>query len=473
MSTEHIVSAGQKYGVQHPVQCFAVAGLLLGVSFLHAALWWLGLFGIALFYFISKSMHVTLRQAVIGGGVAGTVQFLIVSSWLWSAYPIQWLEINNSVAVLFIGVVWLVCSITFGLAKVLPALYGHFFLGDTQSLSVSAVFFAPVWLTSEMCGSLLFSLVHAGSGGAVSLHAAMGYVGYLFAEHGALVQLAQVGGVYILSLLYVGAALLLYVCILKKQFVYTGLLLMCMLGGSLVPYINPYQNDDYAVLTLSTDYHASGQSAQDVEEAQYQDLINRVIQGLRGDAAYIVLPENARFARSFESPEAVLDFMRTYSEADVVLIDSGTEDADNGFTHVVSTLYDTQANSYSKQYKEYLVPTGEYIPALYTYVLHRTGFGDELARFLESYNSIPKENDEVYLPRAPGVLFCFASVSPYRLRTVAANTAVPFVVHVVSHGWFTDPWLLQHMLDQQMRVNTLFAHTTVYQAAHNYTSIRY
>jgi apolipoprotein N-acyltransferase len=242
---------------------------------------------------------------------------------------------------------------------------------------------------------------------------------------------------------------------------------------SFIPFTNPYQIDDYVVAALGTDYEAYVRLAPEEQRVRQDNLIQAVADTLSQGVDYVILPEDARLSSSFDTPEAVFNFLTSFTDKDVVLVDPAMEWLDDGTKVVVALVYDTKTNSVEKIYKELLTPGGEYLSYFNGGILRLLGFSEALDNFNRMYGYKPWPNKTPLPEGVPEILFCFEGQSSVALWQKARRSGVPFVAHVVSHSWFKDSKILRHELDQMLRVNSLFARTSVYQAANKSHSMRY
>jgi apolipoprotein N-acyltransferase len=446
------------------------SGVLTGLSFFSPWTWWLSILGLFVFIVVAKSA-VSRKEIIWGSVLSGTAHFLLVLSWFWSTYPLDWLNVGNKGSFALIFGVWLTCCIVLGFGRLVPSYFIYHFKNKQSYLYIGI---PVVWLIGEVIGSFLFSLYTYGTGSYISAEFSVGYLGYVLAEHGLLIKLAEVGGVFVLSMVVVAlASLTHYLFFIKKTKILILSMLLIVLATSVIPYNNPYSNDNYSVAALSTDYEAYVRLDTDKKLIRQQNLLKAVATTLEQDVEYIILPEDSRFTSSFDSPEAVFNFIESFSDKDVILVDSTAEIQENNEATVVSIIYNTKNRHVDKVYKNYLVPTGEYMPSFHAAVIKLFGFNKALDTFEGYYNYQPWTSEVSLSEGSPGVLFCLESLSSVALKRVARESRAPFVAHVVSHSWFNNPWLLHHQLNQMMKVNTIFAKTTVYQASNQYKSIRY
>lgn len=100
------------------------------------------------------------------------------------------------------------------------------------------------------------------------------------------------------------------------------------------------------------------------------------------------------------------------------------------------------------------------MPYVYSGVLRLVGYS-EPARFLEQQLSFRVGDltaQSGFASHVPSVLFCFESNAPTGVRTLMQERGgdVPFIAHVVSHGWFHDPTVLWQQLEVMLRIQAIW-----------------
>jgi apolipoprotein N-acyltransferase len=339
-----------------------------------------------------------------------------------------------------------------------------FALFKKKTAKIALMSFPLLWLLGELSGSVFYSILMLGEGTGLSYDFSTGYLGYLFGEHGLLVKLASLGGVFILSLVLAGLVALVYYLQSQRKKTWLPTIIILCFATSFISYHNPHINEDVSIIALETNYEAYTRLDEAERRVRQDNLLKTISEALQSSPEYIVLPEDARMSSVFASNEAVFNFLETFATEDVVLVDSLPAVSEEGNNHVAAKIYDTSDDSVHHIYKEMLMPTGEYLPYFHQAVLRLLGYGEVVNRHTRMYGFQPRENEGTVPDGIPYVLFCFESISSTALKEAAERSGADFVVHPVSHSWFGNPWLLNHQLDQMFRVNTLFAKTTVYQA---------
>jgi apolipoprotein N-acyltransferase len=174
-----------------------IAGAFMGIPFLWSALWPLSLLGAALTYY-ALARTTSVRATLLGGTALGfIVNGLAYYGIFWHTLPLDWLEVFSlPVQLAIVGVSWF-----------FTALGSAIWIGAGLALAKSFAtntwrdipLVAGAWVFAEYAGAWWFGIQNAGPGSIVGPHFSLGYVGNLLATDAALLQLAPLGGVYILS----------------------------------------------------------------------------------------------------------------------------------------------------------------------------------------------------------------------------------------------------------------------------------
>jgi len=442
---------------------WVIAGGLLGVGFVWPMLWMLGVVGIA--YVI----HLTLREQsykrlLVGSVVAWTIKSALALVWFWSVYPIEWLAIGlGGLQLLLISVWWLTAALWLGLGGIV---FGGGVKLAQQYLSTAGLFLTIpfIWILAELSGSIVFSIITIGAGGTITTAFSFGYVGYLATQHELLIQVARISGVYSLGFLIVLlAAAAVWVWQYKtgyKPFVY--MLVTVFILTSFVSTrnnIEPIAGASYTVAIIDTAFPLLELRSADGRKAAREKLEEAMQTALALQTDYILLPEDARYFSQHQDAALVgAQFAFRSNNQNVVIVDSGRAGADEKVV-LQSFVYNGVNQLIDQSQKRYLVPQGEFMPALYAGALRLAGQGAVVEQVTQSlaYEVGSDLNQADYATGSPGVLFCFESVKPWGVRQIMQERGdVPFVAHPVSHAWFHQPQTLWHQLDSMLRVQAIW-----------------
>lgn len=451
-----------------------VIGGLLGVGFLIPLFWWLSVIGVALvLHQFTHARH--YRRLVFGVVLAWWVKYLLALTWFWSTYPIEWLPVGSDAPQrLLIFFYWSTAALWLALGALVVV--GMWFLLERMAGRIAAAVRLAVvpllWVWGEIAGSFIFSLLTYGPGGTVNIKFSFGYVGYLLTEHTLGVQLAQWGGVYILTVCVVVLGLAVYGVWqhARGRWLVPALLLLIVSSSGVVSLVLPTtSSDDYVVYAIDTSFPVRTVTTD--ESARREQLQTAVERALKDNPDYVLLPEDARLIPPVSSvAEEEARLKSTFPQNASYLIDSGTA---NGV--LSATVHSPSAAAVTLD-KRYLVPQGEYTPTLYRLGLELVGQKSTVA-YIESsrgYQLGDAQSQRSLPAQAPAVLFCFESVDPLAVQTVLdEHQSAPFVAHVISHSWFHTPEQLWRQLDQMLRVQALWSGTYIVSAGNQVTGALY
>jgi len=441
---------------------WVAAGSLLGAGFLFPPLWIFGIVGVSWIIVLSLSTQ-SIKKLVVGSLAAGTIKAAAALFWFWSVYPIVWLAFDlGRIQLILIFFYWITAALWLGTAVVIFALVAKklsFYL--RKKLLLPLIPF--VWMFSEIVGSLIFSVITIGEGGVITSAFSFGFVGYLLAQHNILIFGALFGGVYMLGLLFVGVAAGL-LCIESKHH-YIGVVagVLCVVyATAYVPLVSRdfVVNDEaYSVVTIDTTFPPNQIRTPEGAAIIRTELDAAMDVALNLDSDYILLPEDARYFNQYQNinqTKAIFQFQKS-NPATIIVDSSRALSGDD--TVLQSYVYNGVENTVDQSHKRYLVPQGEFMPALYVGVLQLFGFGELTEKIAQdiSFTVGPKVSQSEFAQTSPGVLFCFESVSPWGVRTILQERGeVPFIAHPISHAWFHDSEILWVNLDSMLRVQAIW-----------------
>jgi apolipoprotein N-acyltransferase len=253
---------------------------------------------------------------------------------------------------------------------------------------------------------------------------------------------------------------------------YAAILLLIFVVSAWWPMPERAENVDAQVAAVETQFV---NQSRDTLTQRKQVLIDAVTAAIADGKSYVILPEGANFAQFFADDSALLTYLGELSAGDVVVIDSGWVADTSERSFFRARIYDTKTKEVYVLDKQYLVPQGEFMSAFMDLLMRSFGLKTEADALQQFYKGVPgpKSWQSEWPTHIPGVLFCFESIDPFGVRRAAHSGQTPFVAHIVSHGWFHEPYVLWHQLDQMLRVNTRFAQIPLFQAANMYEAKRY
>lgn len=445
-------------------------GTLLGVGFVYPIIWWLGALGIPLF--LERVRYATTWQtaARTGWGMAATTSVWSLV-WFWSVLPIDWLPVGGwFLQGVIVGVYWITAAVWLGVSGGVVGVSWWWLARHYPGSWWWAV--PTLWVGGEVLGSAVFAWATWQSGVGVAPHFSFGYVGYLLAQHEWLFHFAALAGVYGLSWLAVLLSYGLFYIIGTSQWRWALGVGMIIGVLSWVPVPSFPSSTAVSVAVVETEFPGSYR-----REVAINTMIDTAIaEAEQAGAAYVVLPEDMRYITSrLDSPLLSLNLRQRWGTSSITIVDSGRVATDNDAV-LRGVVYDNATADWWIADKQYLVPQGEFLPALYTGALGAVGYGAVLQEIGREVNYVPgPQAAQRFAGRTPGILFCFESVTPWGVRRIlSGREEVPtFVAHPLSHAWFHSPTILWRQLDTMLRVQARWNQVPIVSAGNLAPSVVY
>jgi apolipoprotein N-acyltransferase len=288
-------------------------------------------------------------------------------------------------------------------------------------------------------------------------------------------MLALYGGVYTLSAL-AGflAILLLWVwntyherfTLHRRVLVYSVVAVLVIFGAYFITIPVPASESKTRVVAVQTHFPHTASIDRSGKADRVRTLLEVFKVALETDSDAIVFPETASALSVFNAKEDVFAFMQSYTDHDVVVIDSEQVPDQNGQRIIRADIYDSKTHSVAYAYKNYLVPVGEFLPYSISAIMRFVGFGETVELLGRHMAFVPNVGSTQDIPDTlPGVLFCSESLSPVGALLASHYGSAPFVVHPVSHAWFHTPKSLWYQLDLMLRTQVRMAHVPLVQAS--------
>ncbi|MCA9362003.1 hypothetical protein KC906_01385 [Candidatus Kaiserbacteria bacterium] len=428
--------------------------------------WILGFTGVAYCIYLLEQ-PASVRSKAFGVWLAWVVKSGCAVWWMWSVYPIEWLPASlGQIQMLLIGFSWLMTAVSLGAGALVlvSGRVGFTALGKLPKWSYHFLIYPLLWVIGEMVGSLLFSIFFYGPGGTIGTDFSFGYVGYLIAQHQWFIQVAQLAGVYGLSILIVvlagGVVWWMQTNTVKPSWL-VAIGLSLYLTGFVAwptPTVSPV-NNGYEVAFIETSFESRMFLSEDGVRAQRMALEDAMNAALASGATYIILPEDSRYFDQSRSPSATrLLFALRHDDPEVVIVDSARAVV-GGQTVQQAFVYNGPQETVDRFHKRYLVPQGEYISSIYIKLFELFGMHDSLKYLGQdiSYEVGPWTNQSTGAKNIPAILFCFESFAPKGMKVLQAERPdMPFTVHIASHAWFHEPNSLWSQMEAMLKVQVIW-----------------
>jgi len=453
---------------------WSALGIGMGIGFVIPVLWPVGLIAIALFF--SFLLNTTaLKTLVVGSVYIWLLKYLLALIWYWSVYPIDWVPIDPGAAqITVIFLYWFTSAVWLALGGGVLAAVFYLIKKPVHNQIVLFLTFPFLWVLSEVSGSYIFSIFTNGTGGFVNIHFSFGYTGYLLAEHAILIHLSTFFGVYGLSFLFVALSVGFLACFqshYNKYFLPSLGLLILIVTAHIPASRSQKTYSEYVTVSIIDTQLSAQELSNETERTLITNEIHEAVFAvLETESDYIVLPEDSRVFTDFINNDSVLSYIQFRNQTtETTIIDSGPTITPAG--NIVSAyVIDPENNQYTTVQKKYLVPQGEYIPTLYKQALSLFLASTTLQEITNGINYISGSEtiQKEISGQAPGILFCFESVSPLSVRNLLAERpTIPFVVHPISHSWFREPKILWQQLDSMLRIQAIWNDVHIVVAGRN------
>lgn len=441
--------------VFYPLCVGVLSGVLCGIGFLVPILWPLALVGLVPLLSVVTNAHCSRWSTFSAGWLAGVViNGFATYAVFWHTLPIDWLGVFlPRIQPLLVLVSWLLPVMSMGLATGLFALLVRALWKNTWH---DICIVTSAWTLSGWLSSILFSIVTLGSGSAVYDHFSLGLMGNLAANNAALLQLAPLGGVYLLSAFFaVSNALLLFT--FRASVRTTRVVVICAYGMLVVALYGAH----VYVVESPTIFPDSGKPLRVVAVALWEKPVlypsveddRAVVRSVLRlthhvpNAELVVLPESTGFFRSLAAQGDAFSWRG-------VIVDSESSPGPHG--KLLSRLEfrfhnDTREPVYS--FKQFLLPDGEYVPYAFRDLISYLGERDVL-QTLDAHRSFLRgvSVGPIVISGSPiSVLFCNEAMSPslYRLEV---ERGASILVNIASQSWFHSSQIVAKQMENVARI---------------------
>lgn len=425
------------------------AALLLCVSIYVPALWFTAIVGIAIALYQFRSLrHENVRTIFLQGALFGSVYIGGTIAWAWNTLPLDWLGLANPL--LGIGLVatyWCTAAVLTG------SVFGLFSFGIARLSTDSwfdVFFIASLWTIVQYLQMWWFSLITIGPGSLIGAHFSPFLIGYALAWSPALLQLASVGGIYILtfviSLFAATVVILFQGSIRVRLYSSVGMLFLFLL---LILIGNEIDTRDQGNTVTDQNIHiaflATNLPPRITTEIDRQRIAHERDAHIRSWALTHTPPDlfiTPEATQLFASGTSAAAYLADVFNGNTRFIDSSPALTEHGrvvrlFTY---SLHGSLAGTYDKMF---LMPQGEYMPFLYQFVPRIFG-GSNFAHSVETMHALARGTSAHHIFADGirlGVLFCGDMLSPQLYRSVTRDGA-EILINIASQSIFHNSYLL-------------------------------
>lgn len=272
-------------------------------------------------------------------------------------------------------------------------------------------------------------------------------VGYSQHGFGILVQIADLGGVYLLSFLVFSgtSAGLLWIVQGKRSLSLTYLILivLSLVYGCYRLWFWEIETEHGHRATLVQPGISLRGSNGYFQETYFDKLGKTYSRACEEGTEWVIFPE----APNPFSPETNLQFRKFWSELVAekqrpLVLNATGQGTEDGIYHNSAFLFDGSGAIIHRYDKRNLVPFGEYLPAGATLF----GLSEALVREVGQFSPGPKTQRAAHLDdEQVGFLICYESIFS-ELSRQAVRSGARFLVNITNDMWFGDtaaPW--QHL----------------------------
>lgn len=463
-----------------------ISALLLALSFERPFLNPLALIGLVPFFLFLERLNSDKSEVkgqklkvFLAGWLAGWIFYALITRWFFATFPGEWVGIDNYYSALFFFITaWL--GLAFAIASsfaVFGVSAGYFFKHlslkafkrfnflspETFKLFKLSLIVPSFWIISEYLRAWIFSLVLWGPEASLAPHWSFGNLGYTLIDT-PLIFWSRFAGLYGVSFLVVLANVLIFLLLTRrlKLSVYKIAALIfavsaiIILPGRMFSVSSAAKTLRVALVQINVSpvfFNASELSSL-WEKARPADKTS-----IQPDI--VVLPENSGVFSSIGDREKEL-LNRIFPDQDRpgLIITSFQRFYDpGGGRRIAQMVYRNQKGELiAFQEKFFLVPTGEFLPAVFKILIRLSG-NQKIIDYFEKERAVEpaafNEKPVAYSSTSVGALFCTASVSPLLYRELSRQGA-ELLINVISLRTFHEYPLVYPYLIYQLRTFARF-----------------
>ncbi len=434
----------KKYITYYPL----ISGVVMAVSFNFSSFWFLSFFGMIPFVIFLYQKKLNFKKVFIGGLFFGFVFMGSVLSWFWSTYPLKWVGIESGINAFFlILTIWFLSSIFFALFIATWTVIFYKFKKD----NVGDIFFAAsLWIVFEYIRALAFSILWISPVSLIGPHWTFGFLGYILAENKLTLSFASIGGIYLLSFIVILINIFIYYLLFtktiaktpQKKLAYILFLFIFIFIISFLSYTfsNNIKNGKKLKVAMVDTYLPSSSTFDKEVYKKHIRKIKRIVVGMgniKKKPDIIIFPEDSRFVSGLSNVEKSLIY-KNIIKKEALFIDSSDYIKINGdITYRLEYFNTKKSSDFSS--KVLLVPFGEYLPYIFSYISKISGNEQLVKKFNKKrgFTNGKNLNNAVvnFQDIKIGALFCSEIVSNNLYRTVTKNGA-NLLVNIASQAVF-------------------------------------
>ena len=462
-----VITKDTKFFV-NPVLLIVLSTTLLLISFYIGVLWFLSLIGLIPLLIVLFNETISVQKRAIYAWLFGTSYMAGVLIWKWSTLPLDWVGISNPFfSALIVFVVWGLSALIAGLPFIFFSLLISKF---APKGSLLVVFVPAAWILCEFIRACLPPIIWYGPGALQGPHWTLGFLGYALAGSDTVINLASIGGIYLLSFCAVLVNALFFQFSVEisfglKRYRHMAVVLLVILI-LLTPFSKIYSSSIQKPRKSEVSIAVAHLAHESVLHPKVQAKVDRVLDPLKViweikkknlKPDIVVMPEDSRLQRVVPPDKANEFFQKNLGERPVLIIDASHAEKEE--TKRISRYNFINTSKRISEYssKKILIPFGEYVPKLIFFIAQAFGAGEWIKR-LDSSKAGYKPGNEFMTATFKGYkigsLFCGEIMSPNLYRKHALNGANLFT-NAASHGMFHGSRALYKQIRQMAKVRAV------------------
>ncbi len=448
---------GSKLHITLLLSALSATGVWIGMLLPH---WWpLAILGFALYCYnilfqTSSHLHSFLQGAVIGLAAGGAGVW-----WMWDMFPLtDPVGMSAASQLVIISMVWGITALIAGVSAGVAGLAIH----HIRSSRAIALLIPIIWVIQEEARMWLYALYSYSSESLLGPHFSQTALGYVAANSDYLLQLAYPLGLPFLTFAVTAlAAALAYSAriLVIRTGSRSGFIALTLAALILVlPLIRQPSHaatNTLPTVVFSTTDSLTSKDLQQLFEASVRDY---------PDAKLFVFPEGV-------SPEFVqnTDYLKQLFGERNVLIMSSIHGASATST-TATIVYDTPDGRLAIYQKLFLMPQGEYLPAIAHLLFPLSGDRNALMYAAETGKRLERGSELIapaYENYRIGGLLCSDILSPHLYRSLVNEERASVLVNLSNPSWFHNSKNYHDTVTEIAKVHAVQNNRSFIVASHN------
>jgi apolipoprotein N-acyltransferase len=415
--------------------------------------WFLGVAGLALFFWTLRSSALSNRQAAQYGLLFGTITGCGGTIWFLHTLPLDFLGIHSqTVQICAVTMTWLYVGASLGAPVAVAALL----LRRFRNSKLYPLAAALIWTATETARMWSFAATTWAPNSLLGPHFSIASIGYTVTESHTLLQVAHPLGIDALNFFAALLAGLIAVSpITLKQkgarlatiLQSTPLLILLALGH--VNAIHARQDTPNTVR-----FALISENLTDVRDFSAHDVVQELLAQAatsKPPADVILLPEEFSLTSLFWSREEADAFIKRHvGDREVLILNSRNDlfpaEETNELPDAKKLVYDsTRTGEVARYNKLMLMPLGEYAPA-FTKTFFSVINDPSLQSYINDVTTLPAAGSTVVSAKFNGLtlggLLCSDLLSPTLYRSLAQDHKADVLINLANQFWFHGSRLL-------------------------------